>query len=353
MIKNSSFALIVLNWYEKHKRELPWRETLDPYSIWLSEIILQQTRIDQGMAYYLKFIDSYPTVHDFAAASEDEILKMWQGLGYYSRARNMHSTANSIVREHQGQFPADYVSLLRLKGVGEYTASAIASIAFNLPHATVDGNVFRLLSRVFGISTPIDTGIGKKEFTKLANELIDESQPGQFNQALMELGAIQCTPKKPDCKNCPLNNICVAWKSDLTESLPVKKGKTTIRKRYFSYLVIEHGQYTYLNKRTENDIWKNLYEFPVAETTEKSDLFSTLNEHQPFFPPETEIQIKKETYWQKQVLSHQHIFYRFIYLKLAGKINIPSNLIRVNKKDIFNFAVPKPIEKELEQNNWL
>jgi A/G-specific adenine glycosylase len=352
MTKNSSFTRIILKWYQKHKRELPWRETLDPYAIWLSEIILQQTRIDQGMAYYIEFIDSYPTIYDFAAASEDEILKMWQGLGYYTRARNMHRTANTIVREHQGQFPEDYARLLQLKGVGEYTASAIASMAFNLPHATVDGNVFRVLSRVYGINTPIDTGIGKKEFTKLANELIDRTQPGQFNQALMEFGAIQCTPKKPDCENCPLKSSCIAWKNDLTDSLPFKKGKTKIRKRYFNYLVIEDGPYTYLNKRTESDIWKNLYEFPVAETTEKSDLVSTLKEQQTFFSSETEIQIKKETDWQKQVLSHQHIFYRFIYLKLAGKINIPSDLIRVNKKDIFNFAVPKPIEKELEQNNW-
>ncbi len=352
MIKNSSFARIVLIWYEKHKRELPWRETIDPYSIWLSEIILQQTRIDQGMAYYLKFIDSYPTIHDFAVASEDEILKMWQGLGYYSRARNMHSTANTIVREHQGQFPADYVSLLQLKGVGEYTAAAIASIAYNLPYATVDGNVFRVLSRVYGISTPIDTGIGKKEFTKRANELLDDSQPGQFNQALMEFGAIQCKPKNPDCGNCPFSQHCIAWKNGTIDLLPVKRGKTKIRKRYFNYLVIEHRQYTYLTKRTESDIWKNLYEFPLAETIDKSDIATTLKHFQPFFSPETGIQIKKESHWQKQVLTHQHIFYRFIYLKIDGKINIPSSLIKVNKKDIFNFAVPKPIEKELEQNNW-
>jgi len=353
MIKNSSFTHIVLDWYEKNKRELPWRETLDPYAIWLSEIILQQTRIDQGRAYYLKFINRFPFIHDFAAASEDEILKMWQGLGYYSRARNMHHTAKMIVEKHGGAFPADYAGLLRLKGVGEYTAAAIASIAFGLPHATVDGNVYRLLSRVFEIHTPTDTGKGKKEFTHLANKLIDPSQPGNFNQAVMEFGAIQCKPKNPDCESCPLNQHCAARKNGTIDLLPIKKGKTKIRKRYFNYLVIEHEQYTYLNKRTENDIWKNLYEFPMAETNEKSELAVILKNYEMLFSPETEIQIKKESHWQKQVLTHQHIFYRFIYLKIDGKMKIPSPLIRVNKKDIFNFAVPKPIEKELEQHNWI
>jgi len=352
MVKNSSFPQIVLQWYEKNKRELPWRKTLDPYAIWLSEIILQQTRIDQGLAYYLKFIDAFPTVHDFANASEDDILKMWQGLGYYSRARNMHGTAKTIVEKHHGKFPADYASLLRLKGVGEYTAAAIASMAFGLPHATVDGNVYRVLSRVYGIDTPIDTGKAKKEFTRLANELIDSSQPGNFNQAVMEFGAIQCKPKNPDCKKCPFRQRCVAWKNDTIDLLPIKRGKTKIRKRYFNYLIIEQDQYTYLNKRTKNDIWQNLYEFPLIETIEKSELVTIMKDFQFLFLPGTEIQIIKESHWQKQVLTHQHIFYRFIYLKIDGKIDIPSSMIRVNKKDISNFAVPKPIEKELEQNNW-
>ena len=352
MGKNPSFSVIILKWYDHHKRDLPWRETKDPYAIWLSEIILQQTRIQQGMAYYLRFIEVYPTVNDFAIATEDEILKQWQGLGYYSRARNMHQTAKIIVKKFNSKFPADLKILLKLKGIGDYTAAAIASIAFDLPHATVDGNVFRVLSRIYGIGTPIDTGQGKKDFYSLANELLDQQQPGEFNQALMEFGALQCTPKNPDCPNCPVKSICVAHANDAVHSFPVKKGETKIRKRYFNYLVIQEEAYTFLTKRSENDIWKNLYEFPLIESIEKMDAFQIFQKEQSYFSAETNIQIEGESKWQKQVLTHQHIFYRFIYLKIEDKKNIPSSLIKVNKKDIFNFAVPKPIEKELETNNW-
>ncbi|MGQ7870019.1 A/G-specific adenine glycosylase [Sunxiuqinia sp. sy24] len=352
MTKSASFSGILLRWYDNNKRDLPWRETADPYAIWLSEIILQQTRVDQGMAYYLRFIDTYPSVKDFANASEDAILKLWQGLGYYSRARNMHHTAQTIARHYRGMFPADYESLLNLKGVGDYTAAAIASIAFNLPYAAVDGNVYRVLSRINGIDTPIDSGQGKKQFAILANELLDASHAGNFNQALMEFGATLCTPKNPGCESCPFNKLCFAYKNNKIDSYPVKKGKVKIRKRYFNYLVIDHGSYTYLSKRTANDIWKNLYEFPLTESSEKSDLQQTLAESQAIFPLQTQLLLEKESDWQKQVLSHQHIFYRFIYLKIVGKIKIPASLLKVNKKDIFNFAVPKPIEKELSKCNW-
>lgn len=352
MTKLPSFATILLKWYEINMRELPWRETRDPYAIWLSEIILQQTRIDQGLAYYLKFIEAYPTVKDFAEAPEDEILKMWQGLGYYSRARNMHVTAKKISSQLNGQFPADYKGLLKLKGIGEYTAAAIASIAFNLPHATVDGNVYRVLSRIYGIETPIDSTEGKKTFSKLANDLLDKKSPGEFNQALMELGALQCTPKKPDCVSCPLQNTCYAFKNDTISLYPVKKGKTKIRKRYFNYLVIQDNQTTFLTKRTQNDIWKNLYEFPLIETDKQNDDLEVLLKDRAYFSDPSHLEMKWDGKWQKQVLSHQHIFYRFIYLRPTDKKNIRSSLITVNKKDIFNFAVPKPIERELEQNNW-
>ncbi|WP_159521810.1 A/G-specific adenine glycosylase [Sunxiuqinia indica] len=341
-----------LKWYEENKRDLPWRETTDPYTIWLSEIILQQTRIDQGLAYFMRFAEKFPTVDGFASASEDEILKLWQGLGYYSRARNMHIAAKAIVTEYNSQFPADYKKLLNLKGVGDYTAAAIASIAFNLPHATVDGNVYRVLSRVFGIETPIDSSQGKKEFSLLANQLLDHNQPGNFNQALMEFGALQCSPKKPNCENCPINNMCVAFNNDTIEKLPVKKGKVKIRNRYFNYLVIDHGKYTFLKKRTENDVWKNLYEFPLTETKEKTELDHLITKEQKYLPDTSNFLVNNESSWKKQVLSHQHIYYRFIYLQITDKKNIPSGLIKVNKKDIFNFAVPKPIEKELENYNW-
>lgn len=351
MTKIPFFSSILLKWYDNNKRELPWRETKNPYAIWLSEIILQQTRIDQGLAYYLRFIEAYPTIDDFARASEDEILKMWQGLGYYSRARNMHIAAKMIVNDFEGKFPDNYKGLLKLKGVGEYTASAIASISFDLPHATVDGNVYRVLSRISGIETPIDTTSGKNVFTKLANELLDKTKPSAFNQALMDFGALQCIPKNPDCESCPFNNVCLAFKNGAVSSLPVKQGKTKIRKRYFNYLVIENGSSTYLVKRTMKDIWRNLYEFPLVETDEKSDDIKFILDQNEFLSS-SKIIVKGSTAWQKQVLSHQHIFYRFIYLKIDDKKNIPSALIKVNKKDIFNFAVPKPIEKELEKNNW-
>ena len=352
MNKLPCFSGVLLKWYEINKRELPWRETKDPYAIWLSEIILQQTRIEQGLAYYLKFSESYPTVEDFAKATEDEILKKWQGLGYYSRARNMHQTAKTIVDKLNGVFPSNYSDLLKLKGIGEYTAAAIASIAFNLPHATVDGNVFRVLSRIYGIETPIDTSSGKKVFSRKANELLDQQQPGEFNQALMEFGALQCTPKNPACSDCPLINICVAFQNNTIGSLPIKRGKTKIRKRYFNYLVIQNKSFTYLYKRSTKDIWENLYEFPLLETKEKEEAVQVLLKQQSFFATDTPIIVIGESKWQKQILSHQHIFYRFIYLQIDSKKNISSSLIKVNKKDIFNFAVPKPIEKELETNNW-
>lgn len=352
MSKNKSFSPILLQWYEQNKRELPWRNTVDPYAIWLSEIILQQTRIDQGLAYYLRFIKAFPTIKEFAAASEDKILKLWQGLGYYSRARNMHITAKTIINEYNGKFPADYQKLLSLKGIGEYTASAIASIAFNLPYATVDGNVFRVLSRQFGIDTPINSSKGKKEFTILANQLLDKTQPGNFNQALMEFGAIYCTPRNAACDNCPINETCIAYKSNTVPAFPVKAGKVKIKTRYFNYFIIEHDNTTFLVKRTGNDIWRNLYEFPLVETKAETSLKQPLRIVQDIYFNQTQFLLKKETTWKKQVLSHQHIYYRFIYLEILNEKNIVRPLIEVNKKDIFNFAVPKPIEKELGTKNW-
>ena len=352
MNKIAHFNRTILKWYENSKRELPWRDTKDSYAIWLSEIILQQTRIDQGLAYYLKFITAYPTVFDFARASEDELLKMWQGLGYYSRVRNMHHAAKTIVDEYDGEFPNDYKSLLGLKGVGEYTAAAIASIAFDLPHATVDGNVYRVLSRIYGIETPIDTAEGKKLFTSLANDLLDHDEPGEFNQALMDFGALQCTPKNAACESCPYNNVCIAFRNDKVNAFPVKKGKTKIRKRYFNYLVIQNKTSTFLTKRTSKDIWKNLYEFPLIETSEKTEAIDQLMNQQACIKTNGKLSITGHSPWRKQVLSHQHIFYRFIYLQIDDEKNIDLPLIKVNKKDIFNFAVPKPIEKELENVNW-
>jgi len=347
----ADFTQDLLGWYTINKRDLPWRRTNDPYAIWLSEIILQQTRIDQGLSYYLRFIKKYPTIADFARADEDDILKLWQGLGYYSRARNMHSAARTIVQEYQGKFPSGYHDLLKLKGIGEYTAAAIASISGGQPHAVVDGNVYRVLSRLFGITTPIDSNTGKKEFTKLANTLMPPGNPGEYNQALMEFGALFCTPKNPDCPGCIFNNRCTACHTSMVNKLPVKSGKQKIRTRYFNYLIIQNNETTYMKKRTGNDIWKNLYEFPVIETQEKSGLTSMKKQLLLFFDHQ-KIKVDRLTSWKKQVLSHQHIYYRFIYILANDKKNKLSDLLKVNKKDIFNFAVPKPIERELENINW-
>ncbi len=341
----------LLSWYTINKRELPWRQTNNPYAIWLSEIILQQTRIDQGLSYYQNFINRFPTVNDLASAEEDEILKLWQGLGYYSRARNMHTSAKSIVENYDCRFPETYQEILKLKGVGEYTAAAIASISFNLAHAVVDGNVYRVLSRIFGIPTPIDSSSGKKEFYELANKLIDKTNPGEYNQAIMEFGALHCTPKNPDCENCIFKNRCVAVKSKLVGLLPVKSGKTKIRHRYFNYLLFDLGEEVFLQKRTRNDIWKNLYEFPLIETTDKEEITSIAGQLKQFINSE-EIQIDKVTAWEKQILSHQHIHYRFVYICYRHEKNKLPHLIKVNKKDIFNFAVPKPVEREMEKLNW-
>ena len=345
------FEADLLHWYHENKRSLPWRDTTDPYAIWLSEIIMQQTRIDQGLAYFNRFIKNYPTIEDLATASEDEVLKSWQGLGYYSRARNLHETANFIVTRYNGKFPADYKSLLQLKGVGEYTASAIASIAFGLPFAAVDGNVYRVLSRIFGIDIPINSTEGKKTFRDLASNLLNSEYPGDHNQALMEFGATQCTPKNPDCPNCIFNAQCFAIQKQLVTELPVKKGRIKTRHRYFNYLIISTGESLLLQKRTSNDIWRNLYEFPMIETTEKTEIDQFLHKDHPLFDTNLDL-ITEITQWSKQLLSHQLIHYRFIQIQPKHKKNTLIDLIEVNKKDIFNFAVPKPIEQKLEQLKW-
>ena len=236
-----NFSNLLIQWYLHNKRDLPWRKTIDPYRIWLSEIILQQTRVDQGMAYYFKFIYNFPSVFDLAKASEEDVLKLWQGLGYYSRARNLHFSAKYIVNELKGTFPANYYNLIKLKGVGDYTASAIASICYNESTAVVDGNVYRVLARYFGINTPINTSKGIKKFKQLAQELIDSKNPGTYNQAAMELGATVCKPQKPLCNECVFNNSCVALSKNLISNLPVKVNKLKIKQRYFNYLVITTG----------------------------------------------------------------------------------------------------------------
>jgi A/G-specific adenine glycosylase len=334
----------IYKWYNIYKRELPWRKTTNPYFIWLSEIILQQTRVTQGSKYFLNFKSQFPTVNRLALATEDEVLKLWQGLGYYSRARNLHSTAKIIVNDFNGQFPADYKQLLKLKGVGNYTAAAIASIAFNLPHPAVDGNIYRVLARYFGIKTPIDTNSGKKEFYKIANDLISHKNPGMHNQALMEFGALQCVPKSPDCKLCPVAQTCFANKNNVVNALPVKSKKAKQRKRYFYFYYIENGNYLFLEKRTGKDIWQNLYQFPLIETKkELSDVEILKNGFTKI--SDLKGNIKSISAKRKHILTHQIIYARVIHIEIKNKDFKSDEFIRVNKKDIHKFAVPRLVEQ--------
>ncbi len=272
-IKPTFFSKKLITWYLQNGRSLPWRETTDPYHIWLSEIMLQQTRVEQGLPYYLKFIKAFPTIEDLATAPEEKVLKLWQGLGYYSRARNLHFTAKLIAFEMNGIFPDNFKDLLKLKGVGDYTASAIASICFDESAAVVDGNVYRVLSRVFGIDTPTNTTNGIKQFKQLAQELIDSSQPGTFNQAVMEFGARHCTPQKPGCNTCIFSDKCEALRQNTVSVLPVKLKKTKVKDVYFNYIVpISGDEKTILEQRTGKGIWQNLFQFPLVETKSNVDL---------------------------------------------------------------------------------
>lgn len=309
------FTKNLIIWYLENKRSLPWRHTSDPYKVWLSEIILQQTRVSQGLPYYESFVSRFPTVFDLANASEEEVLKLWQGLGYYSRARNLHATAKMVVNTYKGKFPNTYNELLKLKGVGDYTASAIASICFEEPAAVVDGNVFRVLSRVYGIETPINTTTGFKEYKALAQTLIHESDPGTFNQALMEFGAKFCVPSNPDCESCIFRDQCYAYAKGIVTELPLKLNKTKTRTRYFNYLVIldEEGR-TFMVKREGKGIWRNLYEFPLVEsnstlTKAKLKLESEYKKWADKFDFESVYPFNDEIILHK--LSHQNLKIRF------------------------------------------
>jgi len=327
------FSNILVQWYLKNKRDLPWRQTVNPYYIWLSEIILQQTRVDQGMAYYHKFVEQFPTVQMLASADEEEVLKLWQGLGYYSRARNLHFSSKYIVNELQGQFPFTYNDILQLKGVGDYTASAIASFCFNEVTAVVDGNVYRVLARYFGIDTPINTSKGSKEFKLLAQELIDAKIPGTHNQAIMEFGARMCKPQNPDCNSCPLNASCLALKMNKVKELPVKEKKIKIRNRFFNYLVVQtNDDKTKIVKR-DKGIWLNLYEFPLVETLKEIDEKQLINDvvfNELFQNLDTTVKLfNKDIMVHK--LSHQHIYTKFWVVKTSSTEKFELNWSEIDK----------------------
>lgn len=341
------FHKILTLWYQQNKRDLPWRVNNDPYSVWISEIILQQTRIDQGTSYYLRFIRRFPDIETLANSSEEEVLKMWQGLGYYSRARNIHHAALQIVNEFNGQFPASYNIIRTLKGIGDYTAAAIASISFGSENAVIDGNVYRVLSRIFGIATPIDTSNGKKEFSALAHSLLDKQNPGIFNEALMEFGALQCVPRNPLCIQCPFQNRCVALINNQIEQFPVKSKQPKQKNRYFNYLYISHEGNFYLEKRQAKDIWHNLYQLPLIETSEQADETEIISqpEFQNLFNG-LKVTIESVTPEIIHLLTHQRLHIRFFQISLSQQI-INSPWLMTNESDVFRFPIPKPIDNYL------
>ncbi|TRX42308.1 A/G-specific adenine glycosylase [Flavobacterium restrictum] len=317
------FSNLLTHWYLQNKRDLPWRNTTNPYLIWLSEIMLQQTRVAQGLPYFNSFTAAFPTVFDLANAHEEQVLKLWQGLGYYSRARNLHQTAQYIANELSGVFPDNYIDLLKLKGVGEYTAAAIASFSYNEVVPVVDGNVFRVLSRYFDVETDIAAASAKKEFTALAFELIPKNNPALFNQAIMEFGALQCVPKNPDCNNCVFNESCAALQKKKVAQLPVKSKKLKVRNRYFNYLVVaDANANTIIQKRTDKGIWHNLYEFPLIETNQEEDFECIASAVQNDFFEQNSIKSILE-YNPKSIihkLSHQHLHIKFWKVNLNEPI---------------------------------
>lgn len=354
------FSKTLLTWYLENKRDLPWRKTEQAYRIWLSEIMLQQTKIAQGLPYYNRFIEHFPTVFDLAKAPEEEVLKLWQGLGYYSRARNLHHTAKYIAEECNGVFPSSYKELKKLKGVGEYTAAAIASIAFNEAVAVVDGNVYRVLSRVFGIKTPKDSTEGKKEFKAVAEKLLDKQDPKHYNQAIMEFGALHCTPKKPLCTTCPLQNNCIAFQQNKVAVLPIKAKKTKVRNRYFNYLVLLENKnattYTVLQQRYGKGIWQNLFEFPLIES--KNSLTQEQLLKNTAFKELLEGSFNKLELFNatpiKHVLSHQRIYANFwvIYLENIPVANFKKPLKKLAVTEIEKFPVPVLVQNFIENFNF-
>lgn len=318
------FSRKLITWYLENKRDLPWRQTKNPYPVWLSEIILQQTRVDQGLPYFLRFVEAFPTLADLAHATEPEVLKLWQGLGYYSRARNLLKAAKTIYFEKNGIFPASYSELLKLKGVGDYTAAAIASFCYDEAVAVVDGNVYRVLSRVFGIDTPINSSGGKKEFKNLAMQLIDPARPGDFNQALMEFGAMQCVPRHPDCELCIFQKDCVAFNTGRIEMLPVKLKANPVRKRYFNYIILKTPSSAIEMEQRKEGIWQGLFQFPLIE----SNRFLTVNQlkkSKDFAVIIKDYGVKSITLLSQNAaahkLSHQHIFSQFWLVEIEHEVS--------------------------------
>lgn len=345
------FTRQLIAWHtDENTRSLPWKGETDPYKIWLSEIMLQQTRAEQGLKYYLDFTANFPTISDLAAADNDVVFRMWQGLGYYNRCRNMLETARFIAREYDGEFPGRYEDILALKGVGTYTAAAIASFAFQLPYAVVDGNVYRVLSRYFGIEEPIDSQAAKKLFPALAQELLDVQHPAAYNQAIMDLGAVICTPRQPACPVCPLRQNCIAFRRDLVNLLPVKQKKVSVTPRFFSFFVLEHADTVWIQQRTEKGIWQGLHQFYLVELEQPADLNILMGAEVELFRQHAKgPAVLAATYRQR--LTHQLIESRIYRLKLTAKPSgLPEGGIWVPINELTRYAFPKTLVTFLKES---
>lgn len=344
-----NFCEEILKWHSRIERQLPWKETNDAYRIWLSEIILQQTRVVQGIPYYFKFVEKYPSLSALADADISDILKLWEGLGYYSRARNMHLAAKTIVSNYGGVFPNQYKDLLNIQGIGKYTAAAIASFAYNQPHAVVDGNVYRVLARYFGINTAIDSSAGHKQFSELATSLLPINKSAEYNQAIMDFGALQCIPKSPDCSRCPIIESCKAFATKQIEVLPVKKNKIKKRNRYLYYMYITCGNKVMIRQRKSKDIWHLLYELPYIEFQNEVDETVILKEISGMFMENlssTHLSITKDI----QMLTHQNIYGNFSYIKIQALQKTSFEGIWVDKEALGKYAYPKIVKEFLHKD---
>ena len=344
------FSSQIIQWYDQNKRDLPWRKTKDPYKIWLSEIILQQTRVEQGLPYYFKFVSAYPTIDDLSLANEEEVMVLWQGLGYYSRARNLHFTAKHIVKEHKSIFPANYNEIIKLKGIGDYTASAISSFSFNEQQAVLDGNVIRVLTRYFGNENDISIANTLKNIKTLSKELLPDKHSDTYNQGIMEFGALQCKPKSPNCEICPLLKSCQAYKLKKVDLIPYKSKKVITKHRYFNYLVFKFGQSIYLKQRVEKDIWQNLFDFPLKETANLIEFNSSvLSDEIHKTSPHIKYSISSSEDF-KHILSHQKLHVRFFLIELNQDLS--QNQLELHKVDISSldqFAKPILIQNYLNK----
>lgn len=344
-----TFTETILHWYAAHRRELPWRNISDPYRIWVSEIILQQTRVAQGYDYYLRFVNAFPTVEALALASEDEVLRLWQGLGYYSRARNLHAAARQVVA--QGHFPTDYAGVRALKGVGDYTAAAICSFAYGLPLAVVDGNVYRVLSRYFGVDEPIDTGKGKKQFAELAQRLLPAHDVADYNQGLMDFGALQCVPASPDCAACPLADSCRANELKCVADWPVKSHRTKVAERYYIYIGVSTSEGIWLHRRGAGDIWQGLYEWPLLEF-DHAATWQEVQSH-PFILNHlpgggTWKQLVRQC---KHVLTHRVIWADCYWVTYPYPLPLPPGFIVVQPEELERYAMPRLLLRFLKSQN--